>query len=99
MYCLVYRFELKADSEAQFLEAWKELTLLFREHCGGLGSRIHRDSQGQFFAYAQWPNQERRERASDLLPASAQAWRSQMAESCLKIETVMEGEMEIDLLV
>ncbi|WP_421752819.1 antibiotic biosynthesis monooxygenase [Croceimicrobium sp.] len=99
MYCLVYRFEIEPNSEAQFLEAWEALTLLFREHCGGLGSRIHRDARDHFFAYAQWTDQETRERASELLPSSAQAWREQMAESCTKIETVFEGELEIDLLV
>ena len=55
---VVYTFEVHPGSEEQFVAAWSRLTELIRDHRGGLGSRLHRDAQGRFVAYAEWPSRE-----------------------------------------
>lgn len=49
--------------ENQFLENWRVITRHYVETCGGLGSRLHRGSDGVYYGYAQWPNSETKERA------------------------------------
>lgn len=57
-FAVIYRWRLAVDKEESFVVAWRRLTELIRERRGGLGSRMHRASDGTFVAYAQWPNEE-----------------------------------------
>ena len=57
-FAVIYTFEVIEGQQEQFIEAWTRLTELIREHRGGLGSRLHRDEQGRFVAYAEWPSRE-----------------------------------------
>ena len=58
MFCVIYKFPVKADSEEQFLSAWNHLTKIIRAQNGGLGSRLHRNHDGSWIAYAQWPDEK-----------------------------------------
>ena len=63
MLIFLYRWRIKPEKEAQFIEAWSEITAYYREHFDSLGSRLHRGDDGIFYAYAQWKFAEQREEA------------------------------------
>lgn len=74
-FCVIYRFRVDPERADAFVDAWSRLTHAIREAFGGLGSRLHRDSEGIWVAYAQWPDratwERARERASPDSDASA----------------------------
>ena len=63
MVVFLYRWRIKPEKEAQFIEAWSEITAYYRENFDSLGSRLHRGDDGIFYAYAQWKSAEQRENA------------------------------------
>lgn len=63
MFVILYRWRIKSEKEAQFIEAWSEVTAYYRENFDSLGSRLHRGDDGIFYAYAQWKSAEQREKA------------------------------------
>lgn len=63
-FAVVYRWKVSESKEAQFRAAWEEVTKAIIEFDGGLGSRLHKASDGTWLAYAQWPSRERWEQAS-----------------------------------
>lgn len=65
-FCVLYRFRVRPGDEAEFVAAWAALTHAIRAQRGGLGSRLHRDDDGTFVAYAQWPDRATWERAQEL---------------------------------
>lgn len=54
MLVFLYRWRIKPEKEAQFIEAWSEITAYYRKNFNSLGSRLHRGDDGVFYAYAQW---------------------------------------------
>ena len=52
--------------EEQFVRAWSRGTDLIREIYGSYGSRLHRDGDGRFVGYAEWPDEATWRRAFDL---------------------------------
>ncbi|MEL6496984.1 MAG: antibiotic biosynthesis monooxygenase family protein [Planctomycetota bacterium] len=74
--CVIYRFRLKPGAEQQFVDGWKAVTLGLRDQRGGLGSRLHRGPDGIWYAYAQWPSAEARQRAFAGDPVDADASQS-----------------------
>ncbi len=62
-FAVIYRWRLKPGLEDQFVKAWTRVTELYVEHRGGLGSRLHKGSDGIWVAYAQWPSAEVRDAA------------------------------------
>jgi heme-degrading monooxygenase HmoA len=46
-----------AGKEEQFREAWRRGTELITRIYGSHGSRLHRDRDGRFVAYAEWPDE------------------------------------------
>ncbi|MCJ2181020.1 antibiotic biosynthesis monooxygenase family protein [Novosphingobium album (ex Hu et al. 2023)] len=58
MFVAVYWWKIKPGKEAQFRKAWRRGTLLIREIYGSFGSRLHRDADGRFVGYAEWPDEE-----------------------------------------
>jgi hypothetical protein len=69
MFIILYRWRIKPEKEAQFIEAWSEITAFYRENFDSLGSRLHRGDDGIFYAYAQWKSAEQRENAFQNAPA------------------------------
>ncbi len=63
MLVVLYRWRVDSSKEELFLENWRTITQHYTEACGGLGSRLHRGSDGIFYGYAQWPDSETKERA------------------------------------
>jgi heme-degrading monooxygenase HmoA len=57
-FCIVYRWKLFPGKESDFTQAWERLTQEIRDHGGGLGSRLHRSTDGTWVAYAQWPSEQ-----------------------------------------
>lgn len=86
MFIAVYWWRVKPGKEDQFRKAWSRGTDLIRQRFGGLGSRLHRDSQGRFVAYAQWADKEAWQRAYDARfdygePETARLFRDAISES------------------
>jgi len=65
-FAVVYQWRLKAGMEAQFAEAWEALTAVLLAKRGARGSRLHRTDNGNFVAYAQWPDRGTWERSCAL---------------------------------
>jgi heme-degrading monooxygenase HmoA len=79
MHVVIYRWRVKSDKEAVFLEGWAELTEAIYRTRGSLGSRLHRAADGTWVAVAQWPSEEVLRRSRELGPADEAAWKK-MAE-------------------
>ena len=60
---VLYRWRLHPGLETSFIDAWSRVTAALREHCGSLGSRLHRGSDGLWYGYAQWPDAATRQQA------------------------------------
>lgn len=58
MFTVIYQWKVKTGSEEKFKQAWSEVTDEIKNHHGGLGSRLHQRKDGDFVAYAQWPDEE-----------------------------------------
>ena len=67
-FCVVYRFKVRPDREADFQEAWRRLTEAYKRDRGGLGSRLHLAEDGLWVAYAQWPDKKTWEASRALGP-------------------------------
>ena len=80
---VLYRWRLHPGSEASFIEAWSRVTGLLRSRAGSLGSRLHRGNDGIWYGYAQWPNDQTRQRAfaQPVDPAALAQMRAGIAES------------------
>jgi len=57
MFVAVYWWRVKPGKEEQFRKAWRRGTELIRQRYGSLGSRLHRDADGRFVGYAEWPDE------------------------------------------
>ena len=65
MFIAVYWWRVKPGKEEQFRQAWRRGTELITARYGSFGSRLHRDRDGRFVGYAQWPDYETWQRAFD----------------------------------
>ncbi len=98
MFVAVYYFRVKPNCEKAFIKSWEDLTKLIYEFENSLGSRIHRKSENEFIAYAQWPDKNTWENSGSNMPESASPIRKIMKESCEEIRTDHELEMMSDFL-
>ena len=98
MFAVLYRFSVRPGELSEFTAAWEELTRLIREYEGSLGSRLHRSSDNEYIAYAQWPERAVWEGSGKLLPPEAEDVRNKLRDSCTSIETIYELEVVKDLL-
>lgn len=98
MFVAIYRFEVKQGKEDVFIKAWHDLTELIYKYEGSLGSRLHKDDNGIYIAYAQWPDRKTWENAGNKLPEKANNIRNTMRIACNTIETVYELDCVDDLL-
>ena len=98
MFAVIYLFKTRNNQENKFIDSWKEMTRLIYENEGGLGSRLHKEKEGHYIAYAQWPDKELWERSGNNLPESANEVRQRMRSSCESVEILYELEMIEDLI-
>jgi len=102
-YAVAYKFTLLDPSpltEELFTHIWAEITEYFRDHCDALGSRLHKTSQGEFHAYAQWPSKAVMAAVGDHVPSPRYAaLRMKWAELCGPSEILFEGPVLEDLFV
>ena len=83
MLVFLYRWRINPEKEAQFIEAWSEITAYYRENFDSLGSRLHRGDDGVFYAYAQWESAGHRENAfqNSTVSEAAESMREAIEES------------------
>lgn len=98
MFVVIYKFKVNTGKMDQFKTAWTDLTKLIYQYEGSLGSRLHRENNDTFIAYAQWPNRKQWETSGDQLPPEAEPIRLSMKQACTSIETMHTLETEDDLL-
>ena len=85
MFCVIYQFHVNPEKEKQFQEGWGNLTKILKKENGALGSRLHRNHDGAWIAYAQWPDEQT---WADAANNSAEAERNRQ----LMKESYLEGK-------
>jgi len=98
MIAVILKFKVKPNKTKVFIENWKLLTEFIYEHQNSLGSRLHKESDSSFIAYAQWPNLETLHNSESKLPKEALEVRQRMREACESVEKLFELELTEDLL-
>lgn len=98
MYVVIYQFNVKPQQAETFIKAWEGLTELIYKHEGSLGSRLHKQDEQTYIAYAQWPDKTTFKNSGNNLPGSTDEVRKAMREACESIKTLHELEMVKDLL-
>lgn len=98
MFSVLYSFKVKEGREEDFIQSWKSLTELIYRYEGSFGSKLHKDQNGNFIAYAMWPDRETWKGSGDKLPNEANEFRELMRNNCLKIETEYKLDEVEDLI-
>lgn len=80
MFVVVYRWRLRPGFEDSHRAGWRAVTAAIQRVYATGGSRLHRDADGAFIAYAVWPDQATHERAQAAAPAASEAERALMRE-------------------
>lgn len=57
----VYRWKIKPGREAEFEEAWSDVTRQIRAHCKSGGAELFKAPDGSFVSHARWPSPESRD--------------------------------------
>jgi heme-degrading monooxygenase HmoA len=57
MFIAVYWWRIHPGKEDQFREAWRRGTERITAIYGSFGSRLHRNEDGRFVGYAEWPDE------------------------------------------
>ena len=57
MFVAVYWWRVHPGKEEQFREAWRRGTEHITRIYGSYGSRLHRERDGRFIGYAEWPDE------------------------------------------
>jgi hypothetical protein len=90
MFSVVYSFHVKDGADQELIKSWEGLTRLIYRHEKSLGSRLHKNKDGIYIAYAQWPDKTTWENAGSNLPKEADQYKTIMRNSCTEIKTVFE---------
>ncbi|MEI8632694.1 antibiotic biosynthesis monooxygenase [Vibrio sp. PP-XX7] len=99
MFIAVYEFEIKHGAEAEFREAWLEVTKAIYKYCGSFGSRLHTsDNPNVLVGYAQWPSREQWEQDHELTDEQYLFFRQKMRDCLVQSKTVYELEVSDDYL-
>ena len=97
MFCIIYQFKIHQGKEEKFIKSWEEVTETFKTHCGALGSRLHKNNEYDYIAYAQWPSKEVSDKAG--LPEEViNGAFSEMRSYCKSVEVLFELTPISDLL-
>ena len=101
MFIVMYEFVVKDGFKEQFLASWASTTQGIYLFKGSLGSRLHRDKNGAFIAYAQWPNEETYRKAASIEMSEEYEIQHKLMRDSLNLEStriIHEMEVEIDYL-
>lgn len=101
MFIVMFEFVVKEGFEEHFISTWPKTTQGIYLFKGSLGSRLHRDKNGSFIAYAQWPDEATYRKAADIeMTAEYEQQRQSMRDSLNldKTKILYEMEVEIDYL-
>ncbi|MDB4285766.1 antibiotic biosynthesis monooxygenase [bacterium] len=99
MFTIIYSFQVKPGEATPFEKAWRDLTVLIYENEGSLGSRLHKQADLSYIAYAQWPDRDTWKNSGSKMPEKSKDISKAMKASCEKVETLYELEVVDDLLV
>lgn len=100
MFVAVYRWRVHPGKEEQFRQAWRRGTELITRIYGSYGSRLHRDADGRFVAYAEWPDEQTWRAAADRKMAYDEpATRTAFLEAVAEAEAMFTMPVTDDLLV
>ena len=98
MYCVIYRFKIQSGKDDLFIKSWEEVTKAFSNYCEALGSRLHKNNEDDYIAYAQWPSKETLDNA-ELPPEILQGAHAKMRSCCVSVEVLFELTAVSDLLI
>ena len=98
-FCVIYRFRLRDGMESRFKECWSRVTEAIRDTRGGLGSRLHKASDGTWAAYAQWPDRETWARSQQMDAIDDAEAIEMMASAIAERLPPILLETQVDLLV
>jgi heme-degrading monooxygenase HmoA len=98
MFAVIYKFKVKEGKEEQFESSWRRMTELIMDYKGGLGSRLHKTTELNYIAYAQWPNKSMWQADVKMSEEVKEVGRL-MKDACIESSTIHEMEMVDDLLV
>lgn len=98
MIAVIIKFKVKVNQEKVFVENWKQLTKFIYKYENSLGSRLHKENDLNYIAYAQWPDKETLHNTDSKLPKEAVEVRKRMRNACEKVEKLFELELTEDLL-
>jgi len=97
MFCIIYQFKIHQGVEEKFIKSWEEVTKAFKKHCGALGSRLHKNNECDYIAYAQWPSKEVYDKA-ELPEEVINGAFSEMRSHCKSVAVLYELTPVSDLL-
>ena len=94
MHCVIYSFEVKPGHDEAFRQSWADMTELIYQYEGSLGSRLHKEAEGHYIAYAQWPDAATYDHSGGALPKElAEPVRAQMRGACIEIKTLYRMDL------
>jgi len=97
MFTVIYTFKVLPGKTTDFIYNWEELTKLIYQYENSFGSKLHKVSDLNYLAYAQWPDQETWENSGKKLPPSAKDFSTNMKASCEHSSTDYQLEVISDL--
>ena len=101
MFVVVFEFVVRTGKEDEFKQAWRKTTQGIYLFKGSLGSRLHRDEEGRFIAYAQWPDRQSWERSGEIAMSGEYEQHRQAMHDALNLDTtriLFKLDVEADYL-
>ena len=99
MFIAVYWWRVHPGKEEQFRAAWRRGTDHIRDRYGSCGSRLHRDADGRFVGYAEWPDEAFDQKMVYDDPATRAAFVDAIAEVPVDADPIFTMTVTDDLLV
>lgn len=62
MFAVIYRGFIYLEKEYEYRKSWSMVAKYFTDHCGALGSTLHKIGEGEYLAYSRWPDKETRDK-------------------------------------
>jgi len=97
----MFEFVVKDGCEDQFLTSWPVVTQGIYLFKGSLGSRLHKNINGEYIAYAQWPDQAAWQASANIEMSADYEQQREMMREALNLEStkvLYQMEVEIDYL-